>query len=176
VKEIQQLNEQELEAGVSISGSWHNDYNDTAYVFIGGLPFNLTEGDIIAIFSQYGTPVHVKLARDKDTGKSKGFAWLKYEDQRSTVLAVDNFNGVSILGRTVKVDHTYYKPEEGEVVEEIQPDNDKSNLIVKHKHRHHERDDRGRESDHHRRNSYEDPELVDPMRDYFREKKRKRRH
>lgn len=34
------------------------------------------------------------LVRDKGTGRSRGFAFLKYEDQRSTVLAVDNFNGV----------------------------------------------------------------------------------
>ena len=36
------------------------------------------------------------LVREKDTGKSKGFAFLKYEDQRSTVLAVDNFNGIKV--------------------------------------------------------------------------------
>lgn len=43
--------------------------------------------------------------RDKVTGKSKGFAFLAYEDQRSTILAVDNFNGADICGRTVRVDH-----------------------------------------------------------------------
>ena len=34
--------------------------------------------------------------RDKETGRSKGFAFLKYEDQRSTILAVDNFNGAKV--------------------------------------------------------------------------------
>jgi len=52
--------------------------------------------------------------RDKETGKSKGFAFLKYEDQRSTDLAVDNLGGAEILGRTLKVDHTQYKPKDGE--------------------------------------------------------------
>ena len=33
----------------------------------------------------------------QDTGKSKGFAFLCYEDQRSTVLAVDNFNGMQVI-------------------------------------------------------------------------------
>ena len=33
------------------------------------------------------------------------FAFIKYEDQRSTDLAVDNFNGVKVLGRTIRVDH-----------------------------------------------------------------------
>jgi RNA-binding motif X-linked protein 2 len=46
------------------------------------------------------------MVRDRETGKSKGFAFLKYDDQRSTVLAVDNFNGTSLLGRTLRVDHS----------------------------------------------------------------------
>ena len=52
--------------------------------------------------------------RDKETGKSKGFAFLKYEDQRSTDLAVDNLGGATILGRTLRVDHTRYKKRDGE--------------------------------------------------------------
>lgn len=50
--------------------------------------------------------------RDKDTGKSKGFGWLKYEDQKSTILAVDNLNGAKILGRNIRVDHAYYEEKE----------------------------------------------------------------
>ena len=109
IREIQSLNKRELENNVSIGGSWHRDFDDTAYVYIGGLPFDLSEGDIMTIFSQYGEPVYMNLVRDKETGKSKGFAFLKYEDQRSTDLAVDNLGGATILGRTLKVDHTRYK-------------------------------------------------------------------
>lgn len=99
----------------STSASWHTDYRDTAYIYIGGLPFELTEGDVVNVFSQFGEPVHVSLVRDKDTGKSKGFAFLKYEDQRSTDLAVDNLGGVTVLGRVLKVDHTRYKLADGEL-------------------------------------------------------------
>lgn len=45
----------------------------------------------------------VNLVRDKETGKSRGFGFLMYEDQRSTVLAVDNMNGTQVMGRTLKV-------------------------------------------------------------------------
>ncbi|KAI5791829.1 hypothetical protein EDC01DRAFT_690956, partial [Geopyxis carbonaria] len=114
IREIERLNQRELDANIPLSASWHNDWSDTAYVYIGGLPYELSEGDIITIFSQYGTPVHVNLIRDKDSGKSKGFAFLKYEDQRSTALAVDNLGGAVILGRTIRVDHTRYKPKEGD--------------------------------------------------------------
>jgi RNA-binding motif X-linked protein 2 len=47
----------------------------------------------------------LRLARDRETGKSRGFAFLAYEDQRSTDLAVDNFNGAEICGRVLRVDH-----------------------------------------------------------------------
>ncbi|KXN74449.1 hypothetical protein CONCODRAFT_27199, partial [Conidiobolus coronatus NRRL 28638] len=105
VREIGSLNKKELERNLVGKGSWHDDYKDSAYIFVGGLPFNLTEGDVITIFSQYGEIMDINLVKDQKTGKSKGFAFLAYQDQRSTVLAVDNFNGTKILERTIRVDH-----------------------------------------------------------------------
>ena len=110
----------------STEASWHADYRDTAYIYIGGLPFDLSEGDVITIFSQFGEPVYVNLIRDKETGKSKGFAFLKYEDQRSTDLAVDNLGGALVLGRVLKVDHTRYKRKEEEE-EEVEDNTDTFN-------------------------------------------------
>ncbi|XP_073943173.1 RNA-binding motif protein, X-linked 2 [Choristoneura fumiferana] len=103
VKNVLKLSKNEL-TGNSKS-SWHDQYKDSAWVFVGGLPYDLTEGDIICVFSQYGEVVNINLVRDKATGKSRGFAFICYEDQRSTILAVDNLNGIKILGRTVRVDH-----------------------------------------------------------------------
>lgn len=40
--------------------------------------------------------MNINLIRDRKTGKSKGFCFLCYQDQRSTVLAVDNFNGITV--------------------------------------------------------------------------------
>lgn len=109
-RNIQKINNAELEAGiVKPELSWHNDYKDQAYIFIGGLNRGLTEGDILTVFAQYGVPVDILLVRDKHTGDSKGFAFLKYEDQRSTVLAIDNLNGVSIAGRRLQVDHVFFE-------------------------------------------------------------------
>ena len=58
--------------------------------------------------------MHVNLVRDKETGKSRGFAFLKYEDQRSTDLAVDNLGGATVLGRILRVDHVRYKKRDNE--------------------------------------------------------------
>jgi RNA-binding motif X-linked protein 2 len=108
------LNCKRLTIRRSPEASWHTDYRDTAYIYIGGLPFELSEGDVITIFSQFGEPTYINLVRDKETGKSRGFAFLKYEDQRSTDLAVDNLGGAVIMGRTLRVDHTRYKKKDGE--------------------------------------------------------------
>ena len=65
----------------------------------------MNEGDIVIVASQFGEVVDCRIARDQKTGKSLGFCFLAYENQRSTVLAVDNLNGQTICGRQVMVDH-----------------------------------------------------------------------
>ncbi|CAE1301712.1 RBMX2 [Acanthosepion pharaonis] len=125
VKNTQKLNQRELELGLIGKKSWHDQYKDSAWIFVGGLPYDLTEGDIICVFSQYGEIVNINLTRDKKTGKSLGYAFVCYEDQRSTVLAVDNLNGIKILNRTIRVDHAAnYRPpketgDEDEIVKEL---------------------------------------------------------
>uniref|UniRef100_A0A8C1V9Y2 RNA binding motif protein X-linked 2 n=1 Tax=Cyprinus carpio TaxID=7962 RepID=A0A8C1V9Y2_CYPCA len=99
VKLINELNEKEAELDVKDSVSWHSVYKDS------GIPYELTEGDIIY----------------KKTGKSKGFCFLCYEDQRSTILAVDNFNGIKIKGRTIRVDHVvnYRPPKDTDDIDDV---------------------------------------------------------
>ncbi|SCZ87389.1 BZ3500_MvSof-1268-A1-R1_Chr2-2g04855 [Microbotryum saponariae] len=105
--EIKRINAKQLDLGEA--GSWHDQYKDSAYIYVGGLPFQLTEGDVITIFSQQVTPPHKKvdisMPRDPATQKPRGFAFLMYADQRSTVLAVDNLGGAKVLERTLRVDH-----------------------------------------------------------------------
>ncbi|CAG8435901.1 681_t:CDS:2 [Funneliformis caledonium] len=113
-KEIQRINSREIERNISVSGSWHAQYRDSPYIFVGNIPFDLTEGDIITIFSQYGEILDIQLVRNRETGESKGFGFLRYEDQRSTILAVDNLNNFTLLGRTLRVDHASAETKDGE--------------------------------------------------------------
>jgi len=138
IAEIQRINAAELENGsVGTSASWHAKYAASAWVYVGNLPLQLTEGDIICVMSQFGevrsdcscgcdsdswAPAHIvlitllhtqvediNLAREENTGKSRGFAFLKYEDARSCVLAVDNLTGskVSAVCDVYNTDHFY---------------------------------------------------------------------
>ena len=81
----------------------------------------MNEADLSIVFSQFGEITDISLSRDPATGKPMGFAFLAYENQKSTILAIDNMNGTVLCGRPICVDHIKeFKPpkitsEEGEV-------------------------------------------------------------
>ena len=72
IRTIQELNKRELENNVPPSASWHTDYRDTAYIYIGGLPLDLSEGDVVTIFSQYGEPTYINLVARQRVRKKAG--------------------------------------------------------------------------------------------------------
>ncbi|CAB9526798.1 U2 snRNP component IST3 [Seminavis robusta] len=107
IREVERINQEELARGISgTSASWHAKYARSAWVFVGNLAYELTEGDVLAVMSEYGEIDDFHLVRDEDTGKSKGFCFCKYCDARSCVLAVDNLCGFQMnQGRSLRVDH-----------------------------------------------------------------------
>lgn len=122
IRLLNDLNERELRLGIAgTKASWHEQYRQSAWIYTGGLPFELSEGDVICVFSQYGEIVNINMIRDRKTGKSKGFAFVCYEDQRSTILAVDNLNGTKIKGRQIRVDHVanYKPPKDDDEIDEL---------------------------------------------------------
>ena len=97
IRDIHQINEQELQRGIAgTAASWHAKYSKSAWVYVGNLDHALTEGDVICVLSQYGEIDDLHLVRDEATGASRGFAFCKYSDTRSCVLAVDNFCGIQV--------------------------------------------------------------------------------
>lgn len=97
IREIEKINAQELERGLAgTPGSWHSQFANAPWVYVGNLDHQLTEGDILCILSQYGEIEDAHLIRDEETGKSKGFGFVKYEDPRSCILAVDNLIGTKV--------------------------------------------------------------------------------
>ncbi|BGP42477.1 RNA-binding protein Cwf29 [Rhodotorula kratochvilovae] len=168
IQATKRINDYALETG---DLSWHDQYKDSAYVNVGGLPPALTEGDVITIFSQYGEIVDINMPRDSQTGKPRGFAWLMYADQRSTVLAVDNLNGAQVLGRTLRVDHVlnYKQLERDQETGKMKEREERSLAAHPDKFRHPGGSDASdAESD----SSHGSIDLDDPMRDYLIEQKR----
>ena len=102
---IKRLVESDLDKLVPIDHSWHSQYSSSAYIYIGNLDPRLTEGDVITVFSQFGDIVDINMARDKETKKSLGYCFLAFEDQRSTIIAIDNMIGYPLIGRPLRIDH-----------------------------------------------------------------------
>lgn len=116
VTAINNLNQTELEQGIAgTTASWHHKYLSSDAIYVGGLSPSITESKLLAILEQYGTVRHINMVRDAVTSESKGYAFVRYADPRSCVLAVDNFTGVEIDGRNLRVDHVenYRMPEDG---------------------------------------------------------------
>lgn len=111
IEAIKKLVDADLNGLVSESNSWHSQYRSSAYLYIGNLDLRLTEGDIITVFSQFGDIADIHLVRDKVTGKFQGFGFLAYENQKSTILAIDNMVGFPLLGKPIRIDHiSDYRP------------------------------------------------------------------
>ncbi|KAL3041210.1 hypothetical protein OYC64_019420 [Pagothenia borchgrevinki] len=78
--------------------------SDEGKLFIGGLSFDTNEESLAAAFSKYGTIEKVDVIRDKETGNSRGFGFVKYDNAEDAKEAMDGMNGTSLDGRSIRVD------------------------------------------------------------------------
>ncbi|RDW85182.1 hypothetical protein BP6252_02772 [Coleophoma cylindrospora] len=73
-------------------------------VFVGNIPYGLTEEQIVDIFSSAGKVVSFRLVYDRETGRPKGFGFAEYPDSDSAASAVRNLNDFEIMNRKLRVD------------------------------------------------------------------------
>ncbi|OGO92670.1 MAG: hypothetical protein A3F10_00490 [Coxiella sp. RIFCSPHIGHO2_12_FULL_42_15] len=73
-----------------------------AKIYVGNLSYDTTSADLDNLFSEYGAIVETKLITDRDTGRSKGFAFITFEQVQSAqdALALD---GTTFQSRNIKV-------------------------------------------------------------------------
>lgn len=72
-------------------------------LYVGNLPFSVTEQDLEEIFAQVGTVESTNIVTDRDTGRSRGFAFVEMETQEAADSAIQNFNGRELDGRALTV-------------------------------------------------------------------------
>ncbi len=80
-------------------------------LYVGNLPYSTTEDELRSLFSQAGTVASVALIKDRDTGQSKGFAFVEMSNQVEAEKAISMFNGRSMGQREMKV--SIARPREG---------------------------------------------------------------
>lgn len=73
-------------------------------LYVGNLPFSVSENTLKDLFSQHGTVESVKIVTDTYDGRSKGFAFVEMATEEEAALAAQNLNGTELEGRSIRVD------------------------------------------------------------------------
>src|SRR6476469_6154389 len=65
-------------------------------IFVAGLPYDLYDDELVEIFEKFGTIASAKVAIDKETGKSRGFAFVDMPNEEEARDAIENLNDISL--------------------------------------------------------------------------------
>ena len=72
-------------------------------LFVGSLPWAVNDQGLEDLFKDFGTVLSAKVIMDRESGRSKGFGFVEFEDDDAAKSAVDKLNGSDIQGRTIVV-------------------------------------------------------------------------
>ena len=70
-------------------------------LFVIGLPYDLDDAELVEIFEKFGTIKSAKVVLDRETGKSRGFAFVDMPDNAEAKDAMESLNGI-VLGKKAK--------------------------------------------------------------------------
>ena len=79
-------------------------------LYVGNLAFQTTSQELQELFAQAGTVESASVVEDRDTGRSRGFAFVEMSTKEEATAAIDQFNGKELSGRALKVNEA--KPRE----------------------------------------------------------------
>jgi len=79
-------------------------------LYVGNLAFQTTSQELQQLFGQAGTVQSASVVEDRDTGRSRGFAFVEMSSEEEATSAIDQFNGKEVGGRALKVNEA--KPRE----------------------------------------------------------------
>jgi RNA recognition motif-containing protein len=65
-------------------------------LFVAGLPYDLYDDELVEIFEKFGTIASAKVALDKETGKSRGFAFVDMPNDEEAREAMEHLNDISL--------------------------------------------------------------------------------
>ncbi|MFN8000385.1 MAG: RNA-binding protein [Acidobacteriota bacterium] len=72
-------------------------------LYVGNLPFRITEQELEELFGQVGAVQSANIVTDRDTGRSRGFAFVEMESSEAADAAIQQFNGRELDGRAMTV-------------------------------------------------------------------------
>ena len=80
-------------------------------LFVGNLPFAISQDQLKKIFVVYGPVVSVNIVSDKFSGKSKGFGFVEFETDEDAIKAIEGLNESEQMGRNIVVKEAIPRPE-----------------------------------------------------------------
>ena len=72
-------------------------------IFVGNLPFATSEDDLRTLFGEYGGIESVAIVADQETGRSRGFGFVKMAAGGRAIAAIRELNGSDVSGRSIEV-------------------------------------------------------------------------
>jgi RNA recognition motif-containing protein len=72
-------------------------------MFVGGLPFSTTDDELRELFAAHGAVASANVVRDRESGRSKGFGFVEFENEEEGKAAEKALNGSEVGGRTISV-------------------------------------------------------------------------
>lgn len=72
-------------------------------LYVGGLSWNTTDDGLQEAFSRFGEVIEAKVITDRETGRSRGFGFVTFQDNSAADAAVAEMNGKQLDDRTIKV-------------------------------------------------------------------------
>ncbi|TRM67047.1 hypothetical protein BD626DRAFT_484591 [Schizophyllum amplum] len=73
-------------------------------VFVGNVPYNMSEEELIDVFKSVGEVVGFRLVFDRETGKPRGYGFCEFADHETALSAVRNLNNIDVKGRNLRID------------------------------------------------------------------------
>ena len=80
-------------------------------IFVGNLAFGTTEDELRSLFETYGSVSRVSIMMDRETGRSRGFAFVEMVNDEEALSAISGTNGSSLGGRALNVNEARPRPE-----------------------------------------------------------------
>ena len=72
-------------------------------IYLGNIAWSMTEDDVEALFTEFGSVSSVKIITDKYSGRSKGFGFVEMDDDAAAQTAIDALNDSEQQGRNLRV-------------------------------------------------------------------------
>ncbi len=80
-------------------------------LFVGNMSFQTSESELRSVFEPFGEILRVRIMTDRDTGRSRGFAFVEMARDEDAIKAIEALNGKEVGGRPLNVSEARPKPE-----------------------------------------------------------------